>query len=76
MKANANLNPAGSTNSAKKVELPIYRCNTLEECVKKANEVVSKNEIVLFSPASASFDMYKNFAERGEKFKTDRKSVV
>ena len=49
--------------------LPIYRCNTLEEAVNKAYEVANSNEIVLFSPASASFDMYKNFMERGEKFK-------
>ncbi len=52
-----------------KKDLPIYRCNTLEECVNKANEVATPEEVVLFSPASASFDMYKNFMERGEKFK-------
>lgn len=49
--------------------LPIYRCNTLEECVDTANQLAKDGEVVLFSPASASFDMYKNFAERGEKFK-------
>ncbi len=27
------------------------------------------NQIVLFSPASASFDMFKNFADRGIQFK-------
>ena len=27
------------------------------------------NEIILFSPACASFDMYKNFEHRGEEFK-------
>ena len=52
-----------------KKELPIYRCSTLEECVNKAHEVATQGEIVLFSPASASFDMFKNFMERGEKFK-------
>ena len=34
-----------------------------------ANKIVEKGEIVLFSPASASFDLFKNFAERGDKFK-------
>ena len=53
-----------------KKELPIYRFNTLEECVNKAHEIATPQEIVLFSPASASFDMYKNFMERGEKFKS------
>lgn len=52
-----------------KNEVTVYRCNNLEECVNKANEVTKANEVVLFSPASASFDMYKNYAERGEKFK-------
>lgn len=47
----------------------IYICNTLEEVIHKAYEVSTKEEIVLFSPASASFDMFKNFADRGEQFK-------
>ena len=49
--------------------IPIYRCNTLEETIKKAKEVAIPGEVVLFSPASASFDMFKNFEERGNKFK-------
>ena len=59
---------ANGKNAVKK-ELPIYRCNTLEECMTKANEVAKSGDVVLFSPASASFDMYKNFMERGNKFK-------
>ena len=50
-------------------ELPIYKVNTLEEAVEKAKEVSKKGDVVLFSPASASFDMFKNFEERGNKFK-------
>ena len=50
-------------------ELDIFRVNTLEEAINKANEVSKKGDIVLFSPASASFDMFKNFEERGNKFK-------
>jgi len=50
-------------------ELPIYHCNTLQETVEKAYEIANSDEIVLFSPASASFDMFKNFEERGEMFK-------
>lgn len=49
--------------------LPIYRCETLEDVVNKAKEVTNEDEIVLFSPASASFDLFKNFEERGNKFK-------
>ena len=49
--------------------MPIYRCKTLEEVCNKAKEIAKENEIVLFSPASASFDMFKNFEERGDRFK-------
>ena len=52
-----------------KKDLPIYKVNTLEEAVNKAKEVSKKGDVVLFSPASASFDMFKNFEERGNKFK-------
>ena len=52
-------------------ELPIYRVKTVEEAVKKAYEIAEKGEIVLFSPASTSFDMFKNFMERGKKFKEE-----
>ena len=43
--------------------------NSLEEAVDVALDNAKKGEIVLFSPASASFDMFKNFADRGEQFK-------
>ena len=49
--------------------LQIYRCNSLEECVKKANEIAETSEIVLFSPASASFEINKNYDEVGKEFK-------
>lgn len=49
--------------------MPIYHTNNLEESVKLANEKAKEGDIVLLSPASASFDAFKNFAERGEKFK-------
>lgn len=51
------------------VVFPVYRCTSLEQCVDRARKLAKEGEVVLFSPASASFDMFKNFAERGEKFK-------
>ena len=50
-------------------QIEIYMENTLEDVVNRAYQVAKKGEIVLFSPASASFDMFKNFADRGIKFK-------
>lgn len=53
----------------KNLELPIYKAESLEEAVNKAKENAKTGQIVLFSPASASFDMFKNFEERGKIFK-------
>ena len=47
----------------------IYECETLEDTINMAKQVAKMGDIVLFSPASASFDLYKNFEERGNKFK-------
>ena len=49
--------------------LNIYMCDSLEDSVSKAKKYAKPGQIVLFSPASASFDMFKDFADRGEKFK-------
>lgn len=49
--------------------LPIYMCNTLQETIDLAKKHAEKGDVVLFSPASASFDMFKNFADRGNQFK-------
>ena len=49
--------------------IDIYICENLEETANLAKKVSRKGEVVLFSPASASFDMFKNFADRGNKFK-------
>ena len=51
------------------IVFPVYNCQSLEQCVERARKVSKPGEVVLFSPASASFDMFKNFADRGEKFK-------
>ena len=51
-------------------DINIYLCNSLEEVVNTANEVSVSGEVVLFSPASASFDMFKNAYQRGDLFKS------
>ena len=51
------------------IVFPVYHCQNLKQCVDRARKYAAPGEVVLFSPASASFDMFKNFEERGEKFK-------
>ena len=50
--------------------IEIIHTNNLEESVKVAKEKARSGDIVLLSPASASFDAFKNFEERGKYFKT------
>ncbi len=50
-------------------DLPIHRVSGMEEAVKVADSVAAEGDIVFMSPASASFDMYKNFEVRGNHFK-------
>ena len=51
------------------VEIPIYFCKTLKEAVNTAKNIAREHQVVLLSPASASFDMFENFADRGNQFK-------
>lgn len=52
-----------------KKNLDIYMCEDLEQTVNLAKKLAKPGNIVLFSPASASFDMFKDFADRGNQFK-------
>lgn len=42
---------------------------TLQEAMKRASRTASKGDVVLFSPACASFDQFQNFQHRGQVFK-------
>jgi len=48
---------------------PVFRVSTIEEAVKKAYEMAKPGWNVLLSPACASWDMFKDFEERGRVFK-------
>lgn len=50
-------------------DINIVMVEDLEEAVKKAKSIAEKGDIVLLSPACASFDMFPNFEVRGNKFK-------
>ena len=50
-------------------KIPIYVVDDLDNAIKTAKKYAKPNQVVLFSPASASFDMFKNAVQRGELFK-------
>jgi len=46
----------------------VRRARTLEDAVAEAREMARPGDVVLLSPANASFDMFSSADERGEKF--------
>jgi UDP-N-acetylmuramoylalanine--D-glutamate ligase len=47
---------------------PLERCATLEQAVQAAARAARPGDTVLLSPACASFDMFRDYAHRGEVF--------
>ena len=50
--------------------VPASRAQTMDDAVRQAHTLSAAGDIVLLSPACASFDMYRNYAERGDHFRT------
>ncbi len=47
----------------------IYKIQMLDEAVKIAKQITAKEHICLLSPAAASYEYFKNFQEKGRRFK-------
>lgn len=47
----------------------IVETQSMKEAVNMAYKIAERNENVLLSPACASFDLFKNYEERGRQFK-------
>jgi len=58
------------------ISQPFLWVDTLEKAVEKAFELTPPHQICLLSPASASYDQFKNFEERGNAFKTLCKNLA
>ncbi len=49
--------------------VPLHRCADLEDAVRAAAGAARQGEVVLLSPACASFDSFENFERRGDRFR-------
>ncbi len=49
--------------------VPCEIANSLADAVERAHAVARSGEVVLFSPGTSSFDMFKSYADRGDQFR-------
>jgi UDP-N-acetylmuramoylalanine--D-glutamate ligase len=60
---------AGKISEAIGIEFPVTRASSLEEAVTQSASIGQPGDVVLLSPACASFDMFDNYEHRGRVFK-------
>ncbi|MCZ6901066.1 MAG: hypothetical protein O7F74_12590, partial [Bacteroidetes bacterium] len=53
----------------------ILEVDNMEEAVIVAHSMAIKGDVVLLSPACASFDLFKNYEDRGDQFKKSIKTL-
>jgi UDP-N-acetylmuramoylalanine--D-glutamate ligase len=49
--------------------VPCEIANSLADAVERAHALAQPGEVVLFSPGTSSFDMFKSYADRGDQFR-------
>lgn len=49
--------------------VPVMDTSNALDCVKQSFRLATKGDVVLLSPACASFDLFKNYEDRGKQFK-------
>jgi UDP-N-acetylmuramoylalanine--D-glutamate ligase len=49
--------------------VPCQIANSLADAVERAHALAKPGEVVLFSPGTSSFDMFKSYADRGDQFR-------
>jgi UDP-N-acetylmuramoylalanine--D-glutamate ligase len=56
--------------------VPLHAATDMDEAVRTARSLAAPGDVVLLSPACASFDMFRNYAERGEVFARAARSLA
>ena len=54
----------------------IYETQSVEDALKKGLDWAQPGDVVLLSPACASFDLFKNYEDRGNQFKAAVKNLM
>ncbi|KKR79359.1 MAG: UDP-N-acetylmuramoylalanine-D-glutamate ligase [Candidatus Nomurabacteria bacterium GW2011_GWA2_40_9] len=62
------LTPGSGSDKIDERPAFVYKVENLKEAVEKAYKEAKKEDIILFSPGFASFNMFKNEYDRGEQF--------
>jgi UDP-N-acetylmuramoylalanine--D-glutamate ligase len=60
---------AATIEAAYDEKFKVVACGTLQRAVEEARKRTQAGDVVLLSPACASYDQFKNFEHRGESFK-------
>lgn len=61
---------------AESKNVPAVHVDSMQQAVNEAQKTAQKGDVVLLSPACASFDMFKNFEDRGNSFTTCVKELA
>ena len=56
--------------------VPVIRCRTMAEAVDRAFAAAAPGDTVVLAPACSSFDMFRDYAERGRVFKDEARRLA
>jgi UDP-N-acetylmuramoylalanine--D-glutamate ligase len=62
--------------SALKSVVPVVEAGTMAEAVRQAWDLALPDGVVLLAPACASFDMFRDYADRGRRFKEEVRKLI
>ena len=56
--------------------VPVDRASSLREAVERAQAMAAPGDVVLLAPACSSFDMFRDYADRGRRFKDEVRGLA